>query len=153
MSKTARLALVKPTHGINEVEGETGGVPNEAVNLDLIDSAIAALQDKSAVSDYTASGAITQKSGVVTLSSSGANVMTLADPTAGALSAGGDDGKRLAIVAKTAHAHTVATITGISSGANHKATFGGAIGDALHLMALGGVWYLEPSINQTLSAS
>jgi hypothetical protein len=43
MSKTTTLGLVKPTHGINEVEGNTAGVPNEAVNLDLIDAAIAAL--------------------------------------------------------------------------------------------------------------
>jgi hypothetical protein len=153
MSKTARLALVKPTHGINEVEGETGGVPNEAVNLDLIDAAISALQDKSALNDYTASGAITQKSGIVTLSATSAGVMTLANPTAGAQTAGGDDGKRLAIISKTAFAHTVATVAGISSGSNHKATFGGAIGDMLNLVALGGVWFLEPSINQALSAS
>ncbi len=43
MSKTATLGLVKPTHGINLVEGETAGVPDEAVNLDAIDAAIAAL--------------------------------------------------------------------------------------------------------------
>lgn len=43
MSKTATLGLVKPTHGINLVEGMTNGVPNEAANLDAIDAAIAAL--------------------------------------------------------------------------------------------------------------
>lgn len=43
MSKTATLGLVKPTHGIDLVEGEVGGVPNEALNLDAIDAAIAAL--------------------------------------------------------------------------------------------------------------
>jgi hypothetical protein len=37
--KTAFLGLVRPQHGINEVEGETSaGVPNEAANLDLIDA-------------------------------------------------------------------------------------------------------------------
>lgn len=44
MAKTTVLGLVKPTHGINVVEGETGGEQNEAKNLDLIDAAIAALQ-------------------------------------------------------------------------------------------------------------
>ncbi len=44
MSKTTTLQLVKPTHGINEVEGDTAGVPNEALNLDIIDAAITALQ-------------------------------------------------------------------------------------------------------------
>lgn len=153
MSTTTRLALVKPSHGINVVEGETAGVPNEAANLDTIDAAIAALQDKSAVSDYTANGAITQKSGIVTLSKAGVAAMTLANPTAGAQTAGGDDGKRLAIISKTANAHTVTTTAAINGGANHKSTFGGAIGDMLNLVALGGVWFFEPSINQTLSAS
>jgi len=44
MSKTATLGLVKPTHGINVVEGNApNGAPNEAANLDAIDAAIAAL--------------------------------------------------------------------------------------------------------------
>jgi hypothetical protein len=43
MGLTATLGLVKPTHGINLVEGMTNGVPNEAANLDAIDAAIAAL--------------------------------------------------------------------------------------------------------------
>lgn len=145
MSLTNRLGLVKPTHGINEVEGTTGGVPNEAANLDAIDAAIALHY---AVNDYTASGAITQKEGTITLSGSGAHAMTLANPVSGA-----DDGKVLQIISKTAQAHTVTTIAGISGGANHKSTFGGAIGDLLVLKALGGVWYQLPSINQTLSAS
>jgi hypothetical protein len=145
MSLTARLGLVKPTHGINEVEGETAGVPNEALNLDAIDAAIALHY---AVNDYTASGAISQKEGVVTLSGTGVQVMTLANPVSGA-----DDGKTLTIISKSAHAHTVSTVAGISGGANHKSTYGGAIGDMLVLKALGGVWYQLPSINQTLSAS
>jgi hypothetical protein len=45
MDLTATLSLVKPTHGINVVEGETPtGQPQEAHNLDVIDAAIAALQ-------------------------------------------------------------------------------------------------------------
>jgi hypothetical protein len=45
MDLTTTLKLVKPTHGINLVEGETAtGQPNEAANLDIIDAAIAALQ-------------------------------------------------------------------------------------------------------------
>jgi hypothetical protein len=45
VGKTTRLGLAKPTHGINVVEGNSPGEPNEAKNLDLIDAAIAALQD------------------------------------------------------------------------------------------------------------
>jgi hypothetical protein len=44
MKKTPNLGLVIPTHGINEVEGDTAGTPNEALNLEIIDSAIHALQ-------------------------------------------------------------------------------------------------------------
>jgi hypothetical protein len=141
MSKTLRLALVKPTHGINEVEGTTGGVPNESANLDAIDAAISAPYGLAAL---TASGAIAQKEGTVTLGSAGALAMTLADPTSGA-----DDGKKLDIVAATAHAHVI-TIAGlISGGAHNTITLGGAIGDTASLKAIGGKWYLRPSINAT----
>lgn len=149
--KTTFLSLVKPTHGINVVEGENAaGVPNEAANLDAIDAAIGALQARvpASGSDYTANGAITQKSGLVTLSKAGVAAMTLADPATPA-----DDGKELSIVATTANANTVTTIAGIGGGANHKATFGGAVGDQLNLIAVAGKWFLRPSINQTLSAS
>jgi hypothetical protein len=39
--KTPYLGLVRPQHGENEIEGDTGGVPNAARNLDLIDAALA----------------------------------------------------------------------------------------------------------------
>lgn len=43
---TTFLGLVKPQHGINEVEGNTAqGEPNEAANLDAIDAAIMALSN------------------------------------------------------------------------------------------------------------
>lgn len=151
--KTAILGLVKPDADENVVSGNTAtGESNEAANLDIIEAALVALGagpgGARAVANYTASGAIAQKTGTVMLSGTGVQVMTLANPVSGT-----DDGKTLAIVATSAHAHTVATVAGISGGANHKATFGGALGDTLNLKALGGVWYLEPSINQTLSAS
>lgn len=151
MTTTARLALVKPDYGENVVGGETAtGQPNEAFNLDTIDAAIAALQDKipAVIADYAASGAITQKSGLVTLSKAGVAAMTLADPVAIT-----DDTKMLRIVSKTAFAHTVTLAGGFQGGANHVATFGGAIGDTLELIAIAGKWYQQPSINQTLSAS
>ncbi|MBZ5700256.1 MAG: hypothetical protein LAN84_00255 [Acidobacteriia bacterium] len=153
MSTTANLGLVKPTHGINVVEGETAtGQPNEAANLDAIDLALSGLGGAASasgvsVADYPASGAITQKAGVVTLSAASAEAMTLAAPTAGA-----DDGKHLAIVSKTAFAHTVVGAVGYSGGTNKTATFGAAAGNMLLLIALGGVWYQLPSTGITLSA-
>lgn len=143
MSKTARLGLVLPTHGINEVEGNTAGVPNEALNLSAIEAAFVALY---AIVDYIVSAAITQKEGTVTLGSAGALAMTLADPATPA-----DDGKKLSIVAKTAHAHVVTIAGGLAGGTNNTVTLGGAVGDTIELQAIEGKWYLRPSINATAS--
>ncbi|MGH9208202.1 MAG: hypothetical protein ACRD59_03295 [Candidatus Acidiferrales bacterium] len=143
MSKTTRLSLVKPTHGINEVEGETLGVPNEAVNLDAIDAAIAAPYG---LADYTADGAIAQKEGTVTISKVTAAAMTLADPTSGA-----DDGKQLTIICGTAHAHVITVATTLKSGTNNTITLTGAVGDLVVLKAVGGKWCLMPSVNATAS--
>jgi hypothetical protein len=142
---------VKPDAGTNVVEGETAtGQPNESFNLDVIDTAIALLQDKvpAASADYAASGAITQKSGLVTISKTGVAAMTLADPVTVT-----DDAKVLRIVSKTAQAHTVTLAGGFEGGSLHVATFGGAIGDMLCVLAVAGKWYALPSVNQTLSAS
>jgi len=143
MTTTTRLKLAKPTHGINEIEGNTAGVPNEALNLDAIDAAIAAPYGLAA---YITSVAITQKEGTVTLGSAGALAMTLAAPTSGA-----DDGKKLAIVAATAHAHVITIASGLAGGALNTITLGGAIGDTAELKAIGGKWFLRASINATAS--
>jgi hypothetical protein len=184
MSKTTTLGLVKPTHGINEVEGNTAGVPNEAKNLDLIDAAITALQisgpaasvilapsgdqtitggfkvtntggfqgpvtgnaQESVPAAKTASAAITEKQGLVLLGSAGALAMTIADPTSGT-----DDGKRLTIMASTAHAHVVTVTGGIGPGTNNTITLGGAVGDMTEIEAISGKWFIRPGINATAS--
>jgi hypothetical protein len=150
--KTAVVGLTKSSHGTNIVEGNVAGEPAEAHNEDILETALTALgigaSGQPNVKDYTASGAIAEKSGTVTLSGTGAQAMTLANPTSGT-----DDGKVLRIISKSAHAHTVTMTAAISGGSNHKSTYGGAIGDALVLEALGGAWFQLPSINQTLSAS
>jgi hypothetical protein len=152
MTVTARLALVKPDAGTNVVEGETAtGQPNESFNLDAIDTAIAALQDTVpplGAPYYAASGAITQKAGLVMILKVGVAAMTLADPVAGA-----DDGKVLRILGLTPYAHTVMVPTVFLYGGLNRttATFGGALGDMLCLIAVQGRWVLLPSINQTLS--
>jgi hypothetical protein len=184
MAKTTTLGLVKPTHGINVVEGETGGEQNEAKNLDLIDAAITALQisgpaasvilapsgaqtitggfplintggftgplagdvAESVPTAIAVSGAIAQKQGAVRLGSAGALAMTLADPTSGT-----DDGKRLTLVASTAQAHVITVTGGLAGGTNNTVTLGGAIGDMVELEAIGGKWFLRPSINATAS--
>jgi hypothetical protein len=153
MSKTTTLGLVKPTHGINLVEGQTSGVPNEAANLDAIDAAITALQVgpwEVVPAIKTTSAAITEKQGAIRLGSAGALAMTLADPTSGGPGTG-DDGKRLSIFAATPHAHVITVAGGIGAGTNNTITLGGAIGDMVEVEAIAGKWFLRPSINATAS--
>jgi len=45
MATTTRLGLAKPLYGTNTPDGNVGGESTAASNLDLIDAAIAALQD------------------------------------------------------------------------------------------------------------
>lgn len=95
--------------------------------------------DKQTVQALTNNGEITNKNGVVTLNKGSAIAATIAQPTATT-----DDYKRLKIISLTAQAHTV-TIAATGWGGNTAltiATFSGAIGDCLDLMAYGGVWYV-----------
>jgi hypothetical protein len=87
---------------------------------------------------YTASGALDTRFAVHNIAVDGVGAMTLADPEAGY------DGQEMFILATTANAHTV-TYTGGFGGAgtgNDVATFGGAVGDSMHLIAYGGTWYI-----------
>lgn len=67
---------------------------------------------------------------------------TLAAPTTGAISAGGDDGKIIEIGNTTAFAHTI-TATGLfqtGDATTDVATFNAAAGGGLRLMAYGAKW-------------
>lgn len=94
-------------------------------------------------------GAITIKSGVVIITKGSAAALTLAAPTAGAQSAGGDDGKILYVFSAGAFAHTL-TITGGLRGAGAGAdvgTFAAAVANGVTLFAYNGAWYDVPSSN------
>lgn len=151
---TAKIGFSKPGHGINVPEGNdpATGQSAEAENFDILEAALTALgvgsRGAMVSGNYTASGAIAEKAGTVQLSGTGAQTMTVADPVSGT-----DDGKVLSIIATSAHAHLVTFTSALAGGANHKATFGGALGDQLNVKALAGKWYPLPSINQTYSAS
>jgi hypothetical protein len=89
-----------------------------------------------------ADGPITVKNGVCVISKTvpGAVAATLATPTAG-----DDDFKRLTIINGTAHASTVnagAGGFGGGGGGEDVATFSGAVGDSLSLIAYNGKWYI-----------
>lgn len=98
----------------------------------------------------TADGAITIKSGLVTLSKAGVLAATLADPTTTT-----DDGKVLRVVSLTANAHTISNAAGSgfngAGTAKDVATLGGAIGDGLTVIAYQGKWYVVGSVNATLA--
>ena len=93
-----------------------------------------------------ANGAITIKHGVVTMAKTvpGALAITLANPTATT-----DDYKVLTIISAQAQANTVACAGGFGNGGAGEvtATFGGAIGDCMIVMAYQGYWYIIGKYN------
>lgn len=92
----------------------------------------------------TTAGAISITRGLVALDAAGALAMTLAAPVAGQ-----DDGKELKIVDQTGHAHTVTTPANGLNGAYHIFTFNGYLGNAVTLVAQGGVWWAPTSSSAT----
>jgi len=94
---------------------------------------------------YGAAGAITPEQGLHTLKAASAAAMTLAAPTAD------QEGVRLLLVAGAAYAYTVALDSGAFNGGTDTALlqFGGAIGDCVELVAIGGSWCIVESKNQT----
>jgi hypothetical protein len=78
------------------------------------------------------------------ITKAGVAAMTIVDPTATT-----HDFVTLSFVAATANAHTLSNAVGsgfFSSGGSSKdvATFGGAIGDGLTIIAYQGKWYIDP---------
>jgi hypothetical protein len=135
----------------NSPDYEANG-PWAALNtsIDAIDAALG-VEVKS--SDTGGLAAIASKEGTVLLTKSSAGAFTLAAPTAGLPSAGGDDGKVLRIIAGSAQAHTVTQTTpGFNNGGSAKdvATFGGAIGDSMEVVAYNGEWLTTILRNVTL---
>lgn len=130
-------------YGDNSVESGGSLDIESGATLEIAGTAITAtaaelnLNDK-AVQAMTGDGAITIKNGIVTLSKAGVLAATLADPTATT-----DDYKRLVISALTAQAHTVTIAGGLAGGAaaTNVATFGGAIGNSVELIAYNGKWH------------
>jgi len=97
----------------------------------------------------SADGAIALKAGVVLITKAGVAVLTIAAPTAGT-----DDGKVLIVMATTAHAHTVTNASpgfGGAGASGDVATFGGAVGDNLVLVAYNAIWYVVSKINVTIA--
>lgn len=78
------------------------------------------------------------------ITKAGVAALTIVDPTATT-----HDGVTLTFIATTAQAHTLSNAAGsgfFSSGGGTKdiATFGGAIGDGITIIAYQGKWYIDP---------
>ena len=115
------------------------------------DPEIAALDAPYAVVPLSASGAISASQGFCPITASGVAALTLAAPTAGLPSAGGNDGQVIRIFDTGGHAHTVTTPSNGINGNKHIITFGGAVPNFIELLAYNGVWYVLASSGVTLS--
>lgn len=91
------------------------------------------------VASYAAAGAIaiptTKQNVFVKLSAGSAAAMTLADPTYA------QEGQEMLIQAEAAQAYTVAGTFNAGGGGADLATFGGAVGDTLHVKAVSLQWH------------
>jgi hypothetical protein len=120
------------------------GVTSSTAELNIVDGVTATAAEINIAADkeaqtLTDSGAITAKNGICLLNKAGVIAATLANPTATT-----DDFKRLSIRSLTAQAHTVTVTGGFGNGSTGEdvATFSGAIGDGIELMAYQGYWYI-----------
>jgi hypothetical protein len=109
------------------------------------DTATLAKGEQDTATAAAADGAIAVKTGLVAVTKAGVAALTLAAPTATT-----DDGKVLTVISTTANAHTITTPAGKLNGL-HIATFGGAIGDSVTLVAYQGVWYTRATRNVVIS--
>lgn len=94
---------------------------------------------------YTAAGAITPQPGLVFINGT-TLAMTIVDPTTA------QNGMIMVIEATNASAHTLTYTAGFNGGttARDVATFGGAVGDNIVIIANGGTWWVISTRNVTL---
>ena len=139
---SANLGMVLPGTTSPDMTNSNSVIALLTAALLLLDSS------KGNIQHLTAAGAIPIKPGTVMLNTGTAGAMTLAPPVAGLPSAGGNDGQDLTIIAEDAEAYTVTTTAANQiNGNKHIATFGGAAGDSIRLVAYNGVWYAGDGLN------
>lgn len=101
----------------------------------------------------SADGAIPVTPGVYSVTKGSAAALTLAAPTAGDPSAGGDDGARIIVVSETAFAHviTCASVGFNGKAASGTATFAAAKGNGVTLTARNGQWWVLSNVGVTIA--
>lgn len=122
---------------------------NGTIGFDSNKKLIARGSGQSASTAYAVDGAITAAGGIAALTKGSAGAYTLAAPVAGT-----DDGAVLRIISRTAFAHTVTQASpGFNGGgaASDVATFGGAVGDNMVVIADNGKWLVQTLRNVTLA--
>lgn len=115
-------------------------------SLTINDYEVVAPAAKALTDDGTVTAA---DAGVVTLNkTTGAITVTLTNPTDVT-----DDGKRLMIVSLNNVAHVINQASGFGNGGSNedKCTFSALVGNALHLIAWGGFWYVTGNQNGTIA--
>jgi hypothetical protein len=85
------------------------------------------------------------------IETAGVNATTLAQPAAGAPSAGGNDGLEITIVDNSGHAHTVTCSSNGITPSHHLVTFNGTQGSFVTLVARNGQWIPVQSSGVTIS--
>jgi hypothetical protein len=123
--------------GANHPENEAA--PSSIASI--LNALIAAFDGNGSVEVKLVDGAIVSTSGNVLITKvTGAN-LTLAAPTAGLPSAGGNDGQMLRVVATTTAATHVITIPATKLNGNKTTISMTTAGQGAHLMAYSGIWW------------
>jgi hypothetical protein len=144
----AILGSVIETDTINETTAASG------VTIDGVLVKDTAVAGRTPILAKSANGAVAVPAfnQIYPITKAGVCALTIVDPTATT-----HDGVELTFIATTANAHTLDNSAGsgfFSSGGASKdvATFGGAVGDGLTIVAYQGKWYLKPggTLNVTL---
>lgn len=124
----------------------TDGNLNVAGNAVIAGTLLATGGGISTVTNYTADGAITIKSGVHTIAKTSAAAMTVAAPSS-------QDGTKMTIITNTDFAHVItftgATLLDGTTGANTTVTMTAFKGSSIVVIAVGTKWLLETSSNVT----
>jgi hypothetical protein len=143
---TSLSGSVIETNAINETTAASGVVIDGVLVKDT------AVAGRTPVLAKSANGAVTVPvfNQIYPITKAGVCALTIVDPTATT-----HDGVELTFIATTANAHTLDNSAGsgfFSSGGASKdvATFGGAIGDYIRLVAYQGAWYIQGTLNITL---
>ena len=152
LSSGIATSTTSSTAELNTLTGVTGGMAaaSKAVvldaNLGVTGLRKVGLMRVTAAAAGDAAITIAPKDVFITKGSAAA--LTLADPGAT------DEGTEITFIATTAFAHTVdnSAGSGFNAGGATKdvATFGGAIGDRLTVVAYNTKWYVKDSLNITL---